>query len=77
MNVAEKLFVSIDYRLSLETGEEVDSSIEGNAEKHFIPYNRDTNIEAFNTYSIQARLEITPEEVADLMQTLESFTCAQ
>jgi FKBP-type peptidyl-prolyl cis-trans isomerase SlyD len=29
MNVAEKLFVSIDYRLSLETGEEVDSSIEG------------------------------------------------
>ena len=29
MNVAEKLFVSIDYSLSLESGEEVDSSIEG------------------------------------------------
>ena len=29
MNVAEKLFVSIDYSLSLESGEEVDSSVEG------------------------------------------------
>jgi FKBP-type peptidyl-prolyl cis-trans isomerase SlyD len=29
MNVAEKLFVSIDYRLSLESGEEVDSSVDG------------------------------------------------
>ncbi len=29
MNVVEKLFVSIDYRLSLESGEEVDSSTEG------------------------------------------------
>jgi FKBP-type peptidyl-prolyl cis-trans isomerase SlyD len=29
MNIAEKLFVSIDYHLSLESGEKVDSSIEG------------------------------------------------
>jgi penicillin V acylase-like amidase (Ntn superfamily) len=55
----------------------VDSSIEGNVEKNFIPYNRDTNLEAFNTYSTQAGLAISPEEIADLMQTLESFTCAQ
>ena len=55
----------------------VDSPIEGNVEKNFIPYNRDTNLEAFNTYSTQAGLAITPEEIADLMQTLESYTCAQ
>ena len=29
MNVAEKVFVSIDYSLSLESGEKVDSSVEG------------------------------------------------
>ncbi len=29
MNIAEKLFVSIDYHLSLESGEKVDSSLEG------------------------------------------------
>jgi len=55
----------------------VDSPIKGNVEKNFVPYNRDTNLEAFYTYSTQAGLEITPEDVADLMRTFESFTCAQ
>ena len=55
----------------------VDSPIKGNVEKNFVPYNRDTNLEAFYTYSAPAGLEITPEDVADLMRTYGSFACAQ
>ena len=55
----------------------MDSPIEGNVEKNFMPYNRATNLEAFYAYSTQSGLQITSEDVTELMQALESLTCAQ
>jgi len=54
---------------------DINSAIEGNVSKSFIPYDHDKNLTVFKTLCARYKIQISEEDAAGLMKHIESFKC--
>ncbi len=55
---------------------DIDTTLKGNVNDAFIPYNRQVNQQVFTTGLARLGMQIPRQDVVELMQTFDGFTCA-